>query len=339
MSRGKPVKLDTSYLGLLLANPIVAGASPLSSTFDGMRRLEDAGAAAIVTASLYETEIVDEEEALEWARVVGAESHPEVTTYRPPLQGCRTPLEGHLETIRRSAESLSIPLIASLHATTRERWAGMAADLEAAGAAALELNLFTVPTAADESSADVEENLVGIVREVRGAVGIPLAVKVGPCFTALPHLAAAVAEAGAAGLGLFNRFYETDIDLATMTIRPTMELSTRTEIRFALMWTALLAGKTPLSLSSTGGVEGAEEVVKYLLAGADTVQTASALMRNGPEYVGRIVDGLKDWLKSHGAASVDEIRGRMSAARLQNPGVLLRAQPTPTMLLECPCEQ
>ena len=332
------MKLETTYLGLSLAHPIVAGASPLTATFDGVRRLEDAGAAAIVTASLYEKEILDEEEALEWGRTVGAESHPEVTTYQPPLQGCRTPLEGHLETIRRSAESLSVPLIASLHATTREGWVGMAADLEAAGAAALELNLFAVPTVTDESSADVEEKLVGIVREVRGAVGIPLAVKVGPCLTALPHLAAATAEAGAAGIVLFNRFYETDIDLATMTIRPTLELSTRREIRFPLMWTALLAGKTPLSLASTGGVEGAEEVVKYLLAGADTVQTASALMRNGPEYVDRLVDGLKDWLKSHGAASVDEIRGRMSAARIPSHDVLLRTQPTPTMLRECPCE-
>ena len=332
------MKLETTYLGLSLAHPIVAGASPLTATFDGVRRLEDAGAAAIVTASLYEKEILDEEEALEWGRTVGAESHPEVTTYQPPLQGCRTPLEGHLETVRRSAESLSVPLIASLHATTREAWVGMAADVESAGAAAIELNLFAVPTATDESSADVEEKLVGIVREVRGAVRIPLAVKLGPCFTALPHLAAAVADAGAGGLVLFNRFYETDIDLATMTVRPTLELSTRRDIRFPLWWTALLAGKTPLSLASTGGVERAEEVVKYLLAGADIVQTASALMRNAPEYMGRLVDGLSEWLDAHGATSVSEIRGRMSAAQLQNPEVLSRAQPTPTMLLECPCE-
>lgn len=178
-----------------------------------------------------------------------------------------------------------------------------------------------------------------IVREVRGAVHIPLAVKLGPCFTALPHLAAALAEAGAAALVLFNRFFETDIDLAAMTVRPTLELSTRREIRVPLKWTALLAGKTPLGLASTGGVEGPDEVVKYLLAGADTVQSASALMRNGPEYMDRLLDGLKGWLKSHDAASVDEIRGRLSAARSPHPRLLWEAQPTPTMLRECPCEQ
>lgn len=333
------MKLDTSYLGLLLAHPIVAGASPLSATFDGMRRLEDAGAAAIVTASLYETEIVHQEEAVEWGRVVGAESHPEVTSYQPPFHGCRTPLEGHLETVRRSAESLSVPLIVSLHATMREAWVRMATDLESAGAEAIELNLFHFPTGPEETSADVEERLIASVREVREAVRIPIAVKLGRHFTALPHLVAALADAGAAGVVLFNRFYEPDIDLATMRVRPILELSTRKDIRFPLEWTALLAGRTSLSLASTGGVERAEEVVKYLLAGADIVQTASALMRNAPEYMGRLVDGLSEWLDAHGATSVSEIRGRMSAARLQNPEVLSRAQPTPTMLLECPCER
>lgn len=329
--------LDTTYLGLTLAHPVIAGASPLSATLDGIRRLEDAGAAAIVTASLYEEEVLAEEKALEAGRLVGAESHPEVTRYLPPLCGCRGPLEGHIETIRRAAESISVPLIASLGATTREGWIGMAADLQAAGAAAIELNLYHVPTDPAETSADVEQGLVEIVREVGGAVGIPLAVKLSPYFAALPHLAARLADAGANGIVLFNRYYEPDIDLETLTFRPALELSRREDSRLPLMWVALLAGKTPLGLGASGGVEDVDEVVKYLLAGADAVQTASALLRHGPGHLGRLVKGLAEWLEAHEAASVTDIRGRMSANRLARSDGLLRAQHTPRLLLQCPC--
>ncbi|MDX3966870.1 MAG: dihydroorotate dehydrogenase-like protein [Bradyrhizobium sp.] len=332
------MNLETTYLGLTLAHPVIASASPLSATLDGIRRLEDAGAAAIVTASLFEEELVAEEQALEAAMIIGAESHPEVTSYLPPLCGCRSPLAGHLETIRRAAESVRVPLIASLSATTREGWIGMAADLQAAGAAAIELNLFHVPTDPAEAAADVERRLIDTVRDVRGAVDIPLAVKLGPYFSALPHLAAMLADAGANGIVLFNRFYEPDIDLEAMAFRPTLELSTPKDSRLALMWIALLAGRTPLSLAAAGGVEEANEVVKYLLAGADAVQTASALLRHGPGHLVQLVKGLAEWLEAHGAASVAEIRGRMSAHRLARPEVLLRAQHTPALLLECPCQ-
>lgn len=332
------MNLKTTYLGLTLAHPVIASASPLSATLDGIRRLEDAGAAAIVTASLYEAEVRAEEDALEAARTIGAESHPEVTSYVPPLCGCNSPLAGHIETIRRAAESVRVPLIASLSATTREGWAGIAADLQAAGAAAIELNVFHVPTDPAEASVDVEWKLIDTVRDVRGAVEIPLAVKLGPYFSALPHMAAMLADAGADGVVLFNRFYEPDIDLETMTFRPTLELSMRKDGRLPLKWIALLAGRTPLSLAAAGGVEEADEVVKYLLAGADAVQTASALLRHGPGHVDRLVKGLAEWLEAHGATSVAEIHGRMSANRLARPGVLLRAQHTPTLLLERPCQ-
>ena len=329
--------LGTTYLGLDLAHPVIAGASPLSATLDGIKRLEDAGAAAIVTASLYEEELIDEEEALEAAAMVGAESHPEVTSYLPPRCGCRSPLAAHLETIRRAAEAVALPLVASLSATTREGWAGIAADLQAAGAAALELNFHHVATDPTETSADVERRLVETVRDVRAAVHLPIAVKLSPYFTALPHLAAGLAEAGANGIVLFNRLYEPDIDLETMTFQPNLELSQKREIRLRLRWIALLAGKTPLSLVASGGVEGVQEILKYLLAGADAVQTTSALLRHGPEHLARLVKGLTEWTQGHGATSVAEVRGRMSADRLDDPEVLVRAHQTTALLLRHPC--
>lgn len=308
------MNLEATYLGLTLAHPVIASASPLSATLDGIRRLEDAGAAAIVTASLYEEEILAEEDALEAALTIGAESHPEVTSYLPPLCGCRSPLAGHIETVRRAAESVQVPLIASLSATTRVGWIGMAADLQGAGAAAIELNLFHVPADPAEAGADVERRLVDTVRDVRGAVDIPLAVKLDPYFSALPHLAAMLEDAGANGIVLFNRLHEPDIDLEAMAFRSTLELSTPRDRRLALMWIALLAGRTPLSLAAAGGVEGADDVVKYLLAGADAVLTDSALLRHGPGHLSQLATGLAKWLEAHGAASVTEIRGRLSAS-------------------------
>lgn len=332
------MNLETTYVGLSLAHPVVASASPLSATFDGIRRLEDAGAAAIVAASLYEEDVRAEEEALEAAGAAGADSHPEVTNYLPPLPGHRGTLAAHVEMIRRAAESVSIPLIASLNGMTREGWVGTAQDLQAAGAAAIELNAFHIPSDPAETSVEVEKKLVAIVREVCEAVQVPIAVKLSPYFSAPANLAHALADAGADGIVLFNRFYEPDIDLETMTLRPSLELSTRSETRLPLMWIALLAGRTSLSLAAGRGVEGPEEVVKYVLAGADVVLTASALLRHGPEYLGRLVEGLEEWLQAHSAESVSEIRGRMSAERLANPEALLRAQYIQTLLLEHPCE-
>ncbi len=264
--------------------------------------------------------------AFEAAGAIGAESHAEVTSYLPPLPGYRGALAAHVEMIRRAAESVSVPLIASLNGVTHEGWTGIAADLQEAGAAALELDLFHLPTDAQETSAEVEHRLVQTVREVCSAVTIPVAVKLGQNFTAPAHLAVDIAGAGARGLVLFGRFYEPDIDLETLTFRPSLRLSTAEEIHVPLMWIALLAGKTSLSLAAGRGVEGSEQVIKYLLAGADVVQAASSLLRHGPSYLDRLVEGLAEWIEAHGAGSVDEIRGRLRADRLAEPKALLRAQ-------------
>src|SRR5271165_5353606 len=330
------MNLQTSYLGLSLDHPVIASASPLSATLDGIRRLEDGGAAAIVAASVYEEEIRDEEAAFEAAGAIGAESHAEVTSYLPPLPGYRGALATHAEMIRRAAESVSVPLIASLNGITHEGWTGIAAVLQEAGAAALEVNLFHIPTDPRETSAEVEHRLIETVREVCAMVTIPVAVKLGPNFTAPAHLAVDIADTGASGLVLFGRCYEPDIDLVTLTFRSSLRLSTAEEIRLPLMWIALLAGRTSLSLAAGRGVEGSEEVIKYLLAGADVVQVASSLLRNGPGHLDRLVAGLTEWIEAHGAGSVDEIRGRLRADRFTQPEALLRAQYVRSLLREYP---
>ena len=330
------MNLQTSYLGLSLRHPVIASASSLSSTLDGIRRLEDGGAAAIVAASVYEEEIAEEEAAFEVAGAIGAESHAEVTSYLPPLPGYRGALAAHVELIRRSAESVSVPLIASLNGTTHEGWTGIAALLQEAGAAALEVNFFHIPTDPQETSAEVEHRLIETVRELCAMVTIPVAVKLSPNFTAPAHLAVDIAGAGASGLVLFSRCYEPDIDLETLRFHPSLRLSTGEEIRLPLMWIALLAGKTPLSLAAGRGVEGSEEVIKYLLAGADVVQVASSLLRHGPNHLDRLVEGLAEWIEAHGANSIEEIRGRLRADRLAEPEALLRATYVRTLLLEYP---
>jgi dihydroorotate dehydrogenase (fumarate) len=318
------MNLETRYLGLSLAHPVIAGASPLSASFDGIRRLEDAGAAAIVTASIYEEEIAVEAATLEAFGAIGADSHPEVTSYLPPLPEPPHALAARLDTIRRAAESISVPLIASLNGLTTEGWTGIAADLQAAGAAAIELDLFHLPIKATENAAEVERRLVATVRGVCAAVGIPVAVKLFPQFTAPVDLAAALADAGAKGVVLFNRSLAPNIDLETLRFQPGPRLSTAEEIGLPLLWIAVLAGKTPLSLAGGRGVEGSEEVIKYLLAGADAVQTTSALLRHGPDHLGTLVRGVTRWLEAHGARSLAEVRGRLRADRFCEPEKLFR---------------
>jgi len=329
------MNLKTNYLGLSLPHPIIAGASPLSATVDGIRRLEDVGAAAIVAAPVFEEEVRAADAAFEAAAAMGAESHAEMTSYLPPLPGYRGALAAHVEMIRRAVESVSTPLIASLNGVTREGWSDIAAVLKEAGAAALELKLFHIPTDPLETSDEVEARLVRTVREVCASVTIPVAVKLSPNFTAPANLALALDGAGARGIVLFNRWYQADVDLETMTFRANPRLPTTEDIRLPLMWIALLAGKTSLGLAADQGVQESKEVVKYLLAGADVVHAAS-LLRRGPRHLHCLVEGLVEWIEAHGAASVDEIRGRLRADRFAHPEAVLRAQYVRSLQLEYP---
>ena len=320
------MSLATRYLGLQLAHPIVAAASPLTATVDGMRRLEDAGAAAVVMASLYEEQIRAEDTAYARYTEQGSNSQPETTSYFPELPDYDSGVSGHLETLRCAAASLDIPVIASLNGTTAEGWIGHARALEQAGAAAIELNVYSVPIDPAVSGADVERQTLDVVREVASIVRVPVSVKLMPYFSSMPHMAAELVRAGAGGLVLFNRFYAPDIDLTTLEVTRSLPLSSAAELPLSLVWIALLSRRVPCSLAASRGVETEVEVIKYLLAGADVVTTASALLRYGPEYIGTLRDGVSRWLDANRFDSVEAIRGLKDATHAEHVDALFRAQ-------------
>ena len=320
------MNLSSRYLGLQLAHPIVAAASPLTATLDGMRRLEDAGAAAVVMASLYEEQIRAEDTAYALYTEHGSNSQAEAGSYFPELPDYDSGVSGHLETLRCASEALEIPVIASLNGTTSEGWIEYARGLEQAGAAAIELNVYSIPVDLAVSGAELERRYTEIVREVRSSVRIPIAVKLAPYFTSLPHMAAELIRAGANGLVLFNRYYAPDIDLVTLRVTRALPLSTAAELPLSLVWIALLSRRLACSLAASRGVETDVEVVKYLLVGADIVTTASALLRNGPEHVATMRDGLERWLGENGFDSVEAIRGLKDATHVEHVDALFRAQ-------------
>jgi dihydroorotate dehydrogenase (fumarate) len=320
------MSLATRYLGLQLAHPIVAAASPLTSTLDGMRRLEDAGAAAVVMSSLYEEQIRAEDTAYALYTEHGSNSQSEAGSYFPELPDYDSGVSGHLETLQRASQALDIPVIASLNGTTAEGWTGHARALEQAGAAAIELNVYSVPIDFAVSGAEVERRTLETVRQVSATVQIPVSIKLAPYFSSTPHMAAELVRAGAKGLVLFNRFYAPDIDLATLQVTRSLPLSTAAELPLSLVWIALLSRRVGCSLAASRGVETEVEVVKYLLVGADVVMTASALLRNGPQHVATMREGLERWLDANGFDSVTAIRGLKDATHVEHVDALFRAQ-------------
>jgi dihydroorotate dehydrogenase (fumarate) len=300
-------KLQTRYLGLELAHPVVASASPLSGTVDGVRRLEDGGAAAIVLPSLFEEQISAFETPLAGDRsgAVGGGPAAPAGALRP---------DAYLELVRRARDAVAVPVIASLNGTTPGSWAHYGRSLQEAGAAAVELNVFHVPSDLTTRGADVERRHAEVVHAAREAITIPLAVKIGPFFSAPADVARRLVVAGADGLVLFNRFYQPDIDLNTLTWARQTQLSSRQEILLPLHWIALLYGQLPVSIAATTGVQTAAEVAKYLLAGADVVMTTSALLRQGPAYTRVLVAGLEDYLDRTHFLSVSEMRGVLSGS-------------------------
>lgn len=318
------VDLRTRYLGLELAHPIVASASPLSKDEGGVKRLEDGGAAAVVMASLFEEQLRHEAEAVDYLAQLGADSHGEAADYFPKLPFAVGP-ERYLELLRRAREAVRVPVIASLNGVTNEGWIDYAHLLQQAGAAAIELNVYHVAADFSESGAAVEQRYFDILRAVKSAVSIPVAMKLGPFFSAFGHLAKRLDEAGVDGLVLFNRFYQPDFDLERMEAAPSLELSSPSEIRLPLRWIAMLHGRLKASLAATTGVHSATEVVKYLLAGADAVMSTSAVLRHGPGHLGALRDGLEQWLEQRGYASVAQMRGAMSQRKVKDPAAFERA--------------
>ncbi len=317
--------LTTRYLGLSLKNPLVAGASPLTGDLDNIRRLEDLGAGAVVLPSIFEEQIEQDARLIERMDTIGIDSYPEALTYFPPAESYRIGPGRYLEVLRRAAAAVNIPIVGSLNGITDRGWVSYAREIEEAGADALELNIYIIPTDIDTPGHEIEHRYITILKAVKKAVTIPVAVKLIPYFSAIGHMMTQLVNAGADGLVLFNRFYEPDIDLADLALLPNLELSSATEIRLPLLWIGLMSGRIQASLAAGTGVESADEVIKYLLAGADVVMTSSALLRHGVGYMEVLLDGLKRWLAARHLEGLETIRGRLSQCNITDRDAFARA--------------
>ena len=309
--------LRTTYLGLDLRSPLVASSSPLTGKPDTLRRLADAGVGAVVLPSLFEEQIEAEELAVEELLTTGAEATGEATTFFPEPSRYRSTAERHLHLVEDAAEALEVPVVASLNGTSPGSWARWATRLADAGAAAIELNVYRVAADPTHASTRIEDETVALVGEVVEAVDVPVAVKLSPQWTALAHLAGRLADAGAAGLVLFNRFYQPDLDLETLAPAPELHLSTPDELRLPLRWVALLHGRVDCELALTTGVHAAEDAAKALLVGAQVAMMASSLLRLGAEHVAGVEADLRRWMGEAGYDSIDQLRG--SAAHTASP--------------------
>jgi dihydroorotate dehydrogenase (fumarate) len=319
------VDLRTTYLGLDLDNPIVPSASTLSSRIDTLKRLQDSGAGAVVMQSLFEEQI--EHEELQTHRVLetGVDQFPEAASFFPELEEYNTGPDEYLRHLEASKHALEIPVIGSLNGISVGGWLRYAKLIEAAGADALELNVYFIAADPDETGADVERRYVELVASVRQTVSIPLAVKIGPYFSSVPNMARRLVEAGADGLVVFNRFVQPDINLDTLEIEQTLHLSTSDELLLGLRWIAILDGRVDASLAATTGVHTAEDALKVLLAGADVAMMASALFRQGPEHVATVRDGIASWLEERGYSSLAQMKGSLSDRNVADPVAYSRA--------------
>jgi dihydroorotate dehydrogenase (fumarate) len=318
--------LSTTYLGLPLASPVVASASPLTGEVESARRIVDAGAAAIVMPSLFEEEILRDEVDLNQALEAGAEHFAEALDYFPDITTIATAADRYIAKVEALKQVLDVPVIASLNATSAGGWARYAGLLAEAGADAIELNLYHVAADADRSSADVEDEKLGVVASVRAAVDVPIAVKLSPYYSSVAHFARRVVHAGGDGLVLFNRFYQPDIDLDALEVVPALDLSAPWELRLPLRWIAILSPQLPgVSLAATSGVSSGTDVAKAVAVGADVAMMTSAILRHGPDHVAQVVDGLRRWLTDNDYESVAQLRGSMSHATTADPAAFERA--------------
>ncbi|MBK8104805.1 MAG: dihydroorotate dehydrogenase-like protein [Betaproteobacteria bacterium] len=319
------VDLSTRYLGLPLKHPIVASASPLTGSIDSLRRLQDAGVAAVVLPSLFEEQIEHEEMATHNLMMYGAELSPEAHGFFPEMQNYPTGPDRYLKLIGEAKHALSVPVIASLNGHTPGGWTNIARQFQDAGADAIELNVYFLAASVDDTSAEVEQRYVDLVASVTQQVGIPVAVKVAPYFSAMANMAARLHQAGAAGLVLFNRFLQPDITLDELEVAPHLVLSTSDELRLALRWIAILRGRVGASLAATGGAHTPEDVLKLLLAGADCVMLASSLLTRGPGHVEALVRGVQAWLSDREYSSVAQMKGSLSQQACPDPDAFERA--------------
>ena len=319
------IDLSTTWLGLPLAHPVMASANPLTGTVESLKRLQDAGVSAATLPSLFEEQVEHEAEQLVALVDYGAESFGEAPSgYLPPLPEADTGGR-YLRLVEEAKQGVDIPIVASLNGVSEGGWTRYAKRIEEAGADGLELNVYFIATNPHETSAQVEERYLALVHEVRAAIEIPLAVKIGPFFSSIPNMVKKLAEAGANGVAIFNRFYQPDIDLEELDVVPDIQLSTSAAVRLPLRWTAILRGRVDIEIGVTSGVHTWQDVAKCLLAGADTTMMAAALLKTGGDVVEDVLSGLRAWMGEQGYSSVRQLKGSMSQENVARPAAFERA--------------
>jgi dihydroorotate dehydrogenase (fumarate) len=319
------IDLTTKYLGLTLKNPLVVSASPLSEDLGNIRRMEDAGASAVVLPSLFEEQIQVESTTLDQFLSQGTESYAEALSYIPNMPGYHLGPDGYLEHVRRAKQAVKVPIIGSLNGVSTGGWVGYAKKIEEAGADAMELNIYFIPTDAEMSGSQVEQKYIDLVSKVKASVHIPVGVKIGPYFSSLPNMARRLDQAGANALVLFNRFYQPDFDLETLEVVPNLILSTPHELLLRLNWVAVLYGKIKADLAITGGVHTALDVLKSMMAGASVAMMTSALLRNGIGHLATVRTELLKWMEEHEYESIHQMQGSMSQRAVADPSAFQRA--------------
>lgn len=319
------IDLTSVYLGIALKNPVVASASPLQKDLDNIRRMEDAGAGAIVMHSLFEEQIRVESRELDRWLEQGAESYAESLHFFPDLQNYNLGPEGYLEHLARAKSAVNVPVIGSLNGVSKGGWTRYARMMEDAGADAIELNLYELPTDPNVTGAEIERRYCDLVAEVRGSVHVPLAVKIGASFSSIPNMARQLDRVGAGALVLFNRFYQPDFDLEALEVVPTLSLSRSAELLPRLSWTAILFGHITADIAITGGVHTGLDVLKSMMAGARVAMMTSALLRNGIDHIKHVLVELQAWMVEHEYESIAQMQGSMSRRSAPDPSAFERA--------------
>jgi dihydroorotate dehydrogenase (fumarate) len=317
--------LTTRYLGFDLRSPLVVSASPLAKDLANLRKMEDAGAAAVILHSLFEEQITLEENSLDRLLSEGTESYAEALSYFPELPSYGMGPDAYLEHIRKAKQAIGIPLIGSLNGVSTGGWVRYAHEIEQAGADALELNIYFLPTSIEIEGREIEASYCDLVEAVKSKVRIPVAVKLAPYFTSMANVAFRLDRAGADALVLFNRFYQPDFDLEALSVTPHLTLSTSDELRLRLHWVALLSRTIRCELAITGGVHTPEDVLKGIMAGAQVTMLTSALLKNGIGYLRELEAGVVDWMERHEYESIAQMRGSLNVAAVPEPGAFERA--------------
>ncbi|MEP6987836.1 MAG: dihydroorotate dehydrogenase-like protein [Chloroflexota bacterium] len=320
------MNITTHYLGLTLRSPLIASASPLSESLDNIKRMEDAGAGAVVLFSLFEEQIRQEREAMHHFMTYGTESNSEALSYFPEPDEYHTGTKQYLQLIQRAKQVVDIPIIASLNGVSIGGWTSFARQMEEAGADALELNVYYIPTDMNLSGQQIEQTYIDILKAVKAAVKIPVAIKLSPFFSNFAHMARDLDNAGADALVMFNRFYQPDIDLETLEVTPHVLLSTAQDLRLPLTWIGILYGRVKAGLAATSGVHSSDDAVKLILAGANVTMMTSALLKHGIEHIRTVERGLNQWMLDHDYKSVNQMRGAVSQMNAEDPSAFERAQ-------------